>query len=419
MPGLLAIAGCATRMALSLVWLVMPVAAAAQTTAGQNTAAQTTAAQTTTPRSLDELKDEVQIRAEKRAYPVSGVDPLEVREALGNLKSLERDEWAAVWTAIGDRHFERAKSLLPGDRAGASQQYRDAIEYYLLARFPLENSPGKVKAYGNALGAFAEYAKLQDPPIEIVRIPYNGKQVVGYLRVPKNVRPAPLVITIGGLDGRKENASIRNDLYLRYGVAYLALDMPGTGQSTMRVVEPGAEREFSAVLDFVALRRDLDAKRVVVYGGSWGGHWAARLAYVEKARIRGAVVQGGPVHEYFQPEWQRKAITTREYLFELFEARAAIYGVSKLDDFLAYGPKMSLLSAGLIDQPSAPMLLINGAKDTQVPPNDVLLMMRHGSPKDVWFNPQGGHMGRSPELSDQRIFETITLPWVVRVLRTD
>ena len=406
-------------MAFSLAWLVMPVAAAAQTPAGQNTAAQTTTAQTTTPRSLDELKDEVQIRAEKRAYPVSGVDPLEVREALGNLKSLERDEWAAVWTAIGDRHFERAKSLLPGDRASASQQYRDAIEYYMLGRFPLENSPGKVKAYGNALAAFSEYAKLQDPPIEIVRIPYNGKQVVGYLRVPKNVRPAPLVITIGGLDGRKENASIRNDLYLRYGVAYLALDMPGTGQSTMRVVEPGAEREFSAVLDFVALRRDLDAKRVVVYGGSWGGHWAARLAYVEKARIRGAVVQGGPVHEYFQPEWQRKAITTREYLFELFEARAAIYGVSKLEDFLAYGPKMSLLSAGLIDQPSAPMLLINGARDTQVPPDDVLLLMRHGSPKDIWFNPQGGHMGRSAEISDQRIFETITLPWVVRVLRTD
>ena len=433
-------------MALSLAWLLMPVvvqmvvvqmaavrSAAAQTAAAQPTpatsaaasgtlatsATATATAQPTAPRSLNELKDEVQVRAEKRAYPLSGVDPLEVREALGNLKSLERDEWAAVWSSIGDRHFERAKSLLPADHASASQEYRNALEYYLLARFPLENSPGKVKAYANALGAFAEYAKLQDPPIEIVRIPYNGKQVIGYLRIPKNVRPAPLVITIGGLDGRKENAAIRNDLYLRYGVAYLALDMPGTGQSTMRAAEPGAEREFSAVLDFVAQRRDLDAKRVVVYGGSWGGHWAARLAYVEKARIRGAVVQGGPVHEYFQPEWQRKAINTREYLFELFEARAAIYGVSKLDEFLAYGPKMSLLTAGLIDQPSAPMLLIGGANDTQVPPDDVLLLMRHGSPKDVWFNPQGGHMGRSTELSDQRIFETITLPWVVRVLRTD
>jgi pimeloyl-ACP methyl ester carboxylesterase len=376
-------------------------------------------AQTAVPRTLDELKHEVQLRAERKVYPVAGLDPLEVREALGNLNSLERDEWAAVWSAIGDRHVGLAKTLAAGDKRAASRQYREAVEYYLFARFPLENSPGKVKAYQQALAAFAEYAKLQDPPVELLSIPFNGKQIVGYLRVPKNIRPAPLVITIGGLDGRKENAAFRNDLYLAYGVAYLALDMPGTGQSTFALAAPGAEREFSAVLDYIAQRPDLDAKRVVVYGGSWGGHWAARLAYTERARIRGAVVQGGPVHEYFQPEWQRKAVGTREYLFELFEARAAIYGVSKLEDFLAYGPRMSLVTSGMIMQPSAPMLLINGLKDTQVPAEDLLLLLRSGSPKEVWFNPNGGHMGRSPELSDQRIFETITLPWAVRVLRTD
>ena len=173
------------------------------------------------------------------------------------------------------------------------------------------------------------------------------------------------------------------------------------------------------MLDYVAKRPDLDAKRVVVYGGSWGGHWAARLAVTERARIRGAVVQGGPVHEYFQPDWQRKAIGTREYLFELFEARAAIYGAATLDEFLAYGPKMSLVTSGMIDKPSAPMLLINGLKDTQVPIDDAFLLLRSGSPKEAWFNPAGGHMGRTAELSDQRIFETVTLPWVVRVLRTD
>jgi fermentation-respiration switch protein FrsA (DUF1100 family) len=125
------------------------------------------------------------------------------------------------------------------------------------------------------------------------------------------------------------------------------------------------------------------------------------------------------VHEYFQPAWQRKALGTREYLFELFEARAAIYGVSTLDDFLAYGPRMSLVTSGLINQPSAPMLLINGLKDTQVPADDLFLLMRSGSPKDVWFNPEGGHMGRTVEMSDKRIFETVTLPWVVRKLNGD
>jgi hypothetical protein len=62
------------------------------------------------------------------------------------------------------------------------------------------------------------------------------------------------------------------------------------------------------------------------------------------------------------------------------------------------------------------MLLINGLKDTQVPADDLFLLMRSGSPKEVWFNPDGGHMGRTMEMSDRKIFETVTLPWVVRML---
>jgi len=372
-------------------------------------------AQSGGPRTLAELKAEVQERAGRKVYPVSQLEPAEVREALGRLKTLDRDEWASAWSAIGDRHMAQGKSA--SDRADASKHYKYAFEYYLFARFPLENSPGKVKAYDKALEAFTAYAKLQDPAIEIVRIPFEGKEIVGYLRLPKGVRPAPLVLTIGGLDSRKENASFRNDAYLDHGVAYFAFDMPGTGQSTIRQVVPGAEREFTRVLDYIATRPDLDAKRVLVYGGSWGGHWAARLAYLERERIRGAVVQGGPVHEYFQPEWQKKAIGTREYLFELFEARAAIYGAKTLADFLAYGPKMSLKTAGWLDKPSAPMLVINGMRDTQVPIEDLFLLMRSGSPKEVWINPQGGHMGRNVAISDQKIFETVTLPWVVRMVR--
>ncbi|HZQ63111.1 MAG TPA: alpha/beta fold hydrolase [Casimicrobiaceae bacterium] len=381
--------------------------------------APTALSQLAKPRTLDELKAEVQLRADRKAYPVAALDAAEVREALTGLKSLDRDEWAAAWSAIGDRHAAAARAAETGDRARAIEQYRTAVEYYMFARFPLENSAGKEQAYRQALDAFAAYARLLDPPLEIVRIPFEGKEIVGYLRLPKNVRPAPVVVTIGGLDGRKEDAAVRNDAYLAHGVAYFAFDMPGTGQSPFRVVTPDAERQFSRVLDYIATRPDLDAKRVVVYGGSWGGYWSARLAYTERARIRGAVVQGGPVHEYFQPAWQRKALGTREYLFELFEARAAIYGVSSLDDFLSYGPRMSLLTSGIINQPSAPMLLIGGLKDSQVPADDLMLLLRAGSPKEVWFNPEGGHMGRTVEMSDKRIFETVTLPWVVRKLNGD
>ncbi len=374
-------------------------------------------AQLAPARNLEELKAEIQLRADRKAYPVAQLDAAEVREALANLKSQDRDHWASVWSAIGERHLAKARALEGTNKAEAAHTYDKAMQWYMFARFPLEDSPGTAAAYQKAIEAFAGYSKLVDPPIEAVKINYNGTDIVGYLRKPKGVAKPPVVITIGGLDGRKEDGSIRNAAYLEKGVAFFAFDMPGTGQTRIKI-EPGADKVYSAVLDAIAKRDDLDAKRVVVTGGSWGGHWSAHLAWSEKDRILGAVVQGGPVHAYFQPEWQRKALNTREYLFGLFEARSAVYGAKTLDEFLAYGPKMSLKDRGFLEKPSAPMLVMNGARDTQVPIEDLYMLMGSGDPKEVWINPQGGHMGRTPQLSDQKIFETVTLPWVVRRLGT-
>ncbi len=373
-------------------------------------------AQLAPARTLDELKSEIQERADRKAYPVSQLDAAEVREALANLKSQNRDEWAAVWSAIGDRHLAKAQSLEASDKAAAAQAFEHAMEYYMFARFPLEDSPGTFKAYDKAVEAFAGYSRSIDPPIEAVKYTYNGKQIVGYLRKPAGVAKPPVVLTIGGLDGRKENAAIRNAGYLKQGIAFLAMDMPGTGQTRI-LIEPGAEKVFSAAIDVLQKRDDIDGNRIAVYGGSWGGHWSARLAYTDKDRLRGAVVQGGPVHGYFQPEWQKKALGTREYLFGLFEARSAVYGVKTLDDFLAYGPKMSLVDAKWLQKPSAPMFLVNGALDSQIPISDLYVMMRSGSPKEAWVNPEGGHMGRMKTLSDQKIFETVVLPWITRQLK--
>jgi len=372
-------------------------------------------AQIAPPRTLPELKAEIQDRADRRAYPVSQLDPAEVRKALAMIRTPARDDWSAAWSAIGDRHFARARSLEPRDKVAAAKAYEHAMEYYLFARFPVEDSPGTQRAYEKALEAFAGYGRTIDPPIEAVRFTYEGREITGYLRKPAGVARPPVVMTIGGLDGRKENAAIRNAGYLTQGVAFFALDMPGTGQTRI-LIEPGAERVFSAAIDRLLQREDIDARRLVVYGGSWGGHWSARVAYTERERLRGAVVQGGPVHGYFQPDWQRKALGTREYIFGLFEARSAVYGVKTLEDFLAYGPRMSLLDAGWIGRPSAPMFLINGARDTQVPIADLYLLMSAGSPKEAWVNPEGGHMGRTRTLSDQQIFNTVTVPWVVRRL---
>jgi pimeloyl-ACP methyl ester carboxylesterase len=360
-------------------------------------------AQSWGPRTLEELKQETVRRAERNLYPLSGINAADAREAMAKLTSLEPDAWAAAWSGVGERYFAR------GD-------YYQAWRVFNVARWPSEKlSAGKEKAYARALEAFQLYGKSLSPAIETVRIPLEGKEIVAYLRLPQGVRPAPLVFGINGLDSRKEEVISRVDSYLRAGVGVLAIDMPGTGQAPL-LADVGAERMFSRALDYLQARPEVDAKRIVVQGRSWSGYWAAVMAYTEKDRIRGAVVHGVGVHEYYSPEWQKKAFPTREYLFDLFPARASAYGTKTIEEFLAYGPRLSLVARGLLDKPSAPMLLVNGERDSQQPIADLYLLMKHGDPKDVWVNPEGGHMGRSERWPDGRVLSEVVEPWILRRL---
>lgn len=373
-------------------------------------------AQSWGPLSLEELKQETQLRADRNRPPIAGIKPEDARQALARINSLEPDDWAAAWSSNGERYMARARELEKTSPQEAREQYYLAWHNFNVGRWPTEkNSAGKQKAYERALDAFQHYGQLLSPKIETVRIPFEGKEIVAYLRLPEGVRPAPLVFGINGLDSRKEDVAASTDSFLKLGIGVFAIDMPGTGQAPI-LIDVGAERMFSRALDYLQTRPDIDAKRIVVQGRSWSGYWAAVLAYTERDRIRGAVVQGVGIDGYYQPEWQKKAFSSREYLFDMLPARAAVYGTRTLDEFLAYGPRLSLVARGMLDLPSAPMLLVNGERDTQQPIADLYLMMKHGDPKDAWVNPQGGHMGRSKEWSSRAIFQRVVLPWITRTI---
>lgn len=376
-------------------------------------------AQSGGPRSLEELKAETQKRVDRNVAPAGGLKSEDAREALANIHSLDRDEWAAAWSAIADRYASRAATEESSDKVKAQQDYLMAWRYYSFARWPTPNSPGKVRAYERALAAFRNYGRFLDPPMETVRIPFEGKEIVGYLRLPNGIRPAPLVLTISALDSRKEESAQADAPLLRNGIGFFAVDMPGTGEAPIKV-DVGAERMFSRVLDYLGTRPEVDSKRIAVRSISWSGYWAAKLAYEEKSRIRGVVIQGGPVDGYFTPEWQKPGLQTEEYLFDLFPARAAIYGVKTMEEFLAYGPRLSLKTEGFLGKSSAPMLIVNGMKDTQVPIADLYALLQSGgSAKEAWVNPDGGHTGRSEEWPNSRIFEEVVLPWIKVQLAPD
>ena len=113
------------------------------------------------------------------------------------------------------------------------------------------------------------------------------------------------------------------------------------------------------------------------------------------------------------------AVNTPEYLMDLLPARAQVYEVDTLDAFLAYGPRMSLKAQGILDKPSAPLLLVNGTKDSQVPIADLFLVAQTlpGAPKQVWVNPNGRHMGADETWGSERIRAEVVTPWLVHQLK--
>ena len=251
-----------------------------------------------------------------------------------------------------------------------------------------------------------------------MRIPFEGSEIVGYLRLPGNVaRPVPLVLAISGLDSRKETVAETYAAALAEGIGFFAVDSPGTGQAPLKAGEH-ADRMYSRVLDYLATRSEIDSGRILVHGQSFGAYWAAKLAHTEAKRLVGAVAQSPPIHHTFQPDFFRGRMYTREYLFDLLPASLFVYGVTSTDELLALLPKMSLQAQGLLGGPSAPMLVVGGTKDTQVPIDDLELLINSGSvPREAWINPAGGHMGRSAGTwPDPVIFRKVILPWEVRHL---
>ena len=60
------------------------------------------------------------------------------------------------------------------------------------------------------------------------------------------------------------------------------------------LLREGTYKDIGALLDWIGTRPDLDASRVMIQGGSYGGHMTLAVAYVYSDRIRCAIDVVGP-----------------------------------------------------------------------------------------------------------------------------
>jgi esterase FrsA len=177
---------------------------------------------------------------------------------------------------------------------------------------------------------------------------------------------------------------------------------------------------FSAVLDYLQARPEIGHARTLAHGASFGGNWGTRLAITEHRQLLRVVAQSTPVEGALQASILRtNLLGNREYLFEAVLAFLnVVKGADTVDKLADEFPKLSLMPQGLIGQPTGPMLIVGGARDTQVPISDLDLLLHTGDvPKDAWINPQGGQLGREPrDWTDPVIFRQVILPWELRLL---
>ena len=136
-----------------------------------------------------------------------------------------------------------------------------------------------------AVACYRNGAAALTPPAELVHIPYGGTTLAAYLRVPHRgtaETTPPVVIMVPGLDSTKEELQATAEYFLARGLATIAIDGPGQGESEYELpIEPAYEKVATAVIDYLTTRGDVNSDDIGLFGVSLGGYYAARCAAYE------------------------------------------------------------------------------------------------------------------------------------------
>lgn len=358
-------------------------------------------------KSLDEIKAMIRDRTGKRNI-FRRAKREDVESVLANLTSKDPEVWAAEWSRVA-RAYEKeaAKHEQTGHLKEAREAYVQAYTYYATGRYPVPHTVGKQQCFRKSLEMYEKAGRFFEPALERVSIPLGDKIVPAYLRIPRDGRRHSVVINFGGIDSFKAESYEYDEALQEAGMGTCAVDMPGVGECPIKA-SPTADALYSAVIDYLERRPDVDAQRIAIMGRSFGGYWAAKMAFVEAKRLRASVVWGGGVHYFFQPGWLSESTNAESYLMDHDVARCNIFGIKNVAELSEVWPCLSLKTLGWLEKPSCPMLIVNGKEDLQTPIEDLYILLEYGTPKSARVFP-GGHMGQTPE----------TLPTIMRWLKKE
>jgi len=225
---------------------------------------------------------------------------------------------------------------------------------------------------------------------ELVKFPsFDGRDIPAWYYRARNVpagQKAPVLISIHG--GPESQATVYFSPYVQYLVAELGISVlvpnvrgsSGYGKSYVKL-DDGFNREDSvkdigALLDFIAQRPELDASRVAVFGGSYGGYMVLASLVHHGKRLRcGVDIVGISNFVTFLEN-------TKSYRRDL---RRVEYGDERDPKMREFLHRISpTTNASKITKP---LFVVQGANDPRVPDSEAEQIVKavRKSGRPVWY----------------------------------
>jgi dipeptidyl aminopeptidase/acylaminoacyl peptidase len=203
-------------------------------------------------------------------------------------------------------------------------------------------------------------------PRRITYPSFDGREIPAYVYLPKNSRKAPVVISIHGgpeSQARPTFSPITQFWVNELGIAVVAPNVRGsTGYGkTYVALDDGARREdavrdIGSLLDWIAKQPELDASRVAVHGGSYGGYMVLASLVHFGDRIKAGVDIVGIAN------WITFLEKTSSYRADLRRVEYGDERDPKMREFLE-----RISPANHADKIRSALLVAHGRKDPRVP----------------------------------------------------
>jgi dienelactone hydrolase len=266
-------------------------------------------------------------------------------------------EWAQAWAGLGEWYADLADAaVLDHHELAAGEHFTRASLAYHFAGLEGVVDDSLARRLNRRRAGYATRAlPFLDPPGERVLVPFDGVELRGLLRRPASAGPWPVMVLLPGISSSKEELAAFEAPLLARGLATLALDGPGLGETRWRMAwRADFEWVGGAVLDFLQRRDDVRPRRIGLLGVELGGYQAIRAAGLDN-RFHCCVSLSAP---FDLVGWGGLPPELRQHI-------AMSCGADSERGARSVAAEVSL--DGLVQRVRCPLLIVHGARDEVFP----------------------------------------------------